>query len=149
MPRPCRYKRAHLVGGTLLAVLLCVIGGCTPQFWDGFARGMAGSQSASKRAQQASSPSADPRCPSDNSPMYFTGQVTTEFGKLLKLYRCPLGHEYWINVSGNSASPSAVHPCPICGQETYFTGETRTESGVLQKVYRCPVGHLSDLPPES
>lgn len=38
----------------------------------------------------------DVTCPIDNSSMYFTGETRVEMGKLLKKYRCPMGHTAWI-----------------------------------------------------
>lgn len=37
-------------------------------------------------------------CPVDNSSAYFTGQtqIDTATGKLLKLYKCPRGHTFWV-----------------------------------------------------
>ncbi len=36
-------------------------------------------------------------CPIDNSNAHFTGttKVDSATGKLLKLYKCPRGHEFW------------------------------------------------------
>jgi hypothetical protein len=37
-------------------------------------------------------------CPIDGSSSYFTGTVMTDSatGKLLKLYHCPRGHNFWV-----------------------------------------------------
>lgn len=36
------------------------------------------------------------RCPEDGMAMYFTGETKVASGGwLLKLYRCPQGHEFW------------------------------------------------------
>ena len=35
-------------------------------------------------------------CPIDNMNMIFTGQTTTEMGKMLFQYRCPVGHTAWV-----------------------------------------------------
>jgi predicted RNA-binding Zn-ribbon protein involved in translation (DUF1610 family) len=91
--------------------------------------------------------------------MYFTGQTKTEWGKLLKLYQCPSGHKYWLNLqqdqynndnsnssgSNNNQNNNAFAQlkCPICGSTVYFTGKTITEYGHLLKIYRCPSGHES------
>ena len=36
-------------------------------------------------------------CPIDGTSAYFTGQsrVDTATGKLLKMYHCPRGHDFW------------------------------------------------------
>ena len=35
------------------------------------------------------------KCPICGMNMYFTGNTKVEFGKLLKEYKCPVGHIYW------------------------------------------------------
>ena len=35
-------------------------------------------------------------CQYDNLQLYFTGQTKVEWGKIVKLYKCPAGHAYWI-----------------------------------------------------
>lgn len=35
-------------------------------------------------------------CSIDNTSLTFTGKTKSEFGKLLKEYRCVRGHTYWI-----------------------------------------------------
>lgn len=35
-------------------------------------------------------------CQYDDMQLVWTGQVKTEWGKLVKLYKCPAGHAYWI-----------------------------------------------------
>jgi hypothetical protein len=44
----------------------------------------------------ASAVYASVTCPIDNMSMYFTGNTTTEMGKLLKEYKCPNGHTNWV-----------------------------------------------------
>jgi len=129
----------------LLAVAVVVVmSGCNRAFWDGVARGMA---SPPTQAPATPAAAAGHTCPSCRSSMYFTGQTTVEWGKLLKLYQCPVGHSYWYPSTGAAAAPrsvtSAGDTCPICGMGVYFTGQTRVEWGKLQKIYRCPVGHES------
>ena len=100
------------------------------------------------------------KCPRDGMSMYFTGRTQIEWGKLLKVYRCPSGHEYLLNSEqsssslGNSSQGSSTYGnslgssstqsrCPICNSSVYFTGETDISSGRLLKIYKCPVGHRS------
>lgn len=41
--------------------------------------------------------SSTPKCPIDNSSMYFTGATRIDSGKLLKQYRCLLNdHTVWV-----------------------------------------------------
>jgi hypothetical protein len=40
--------------------------------------------------------SDSPSCQYDGSSMYFTGKTKTEWGKLLKEYKCPTGHIVWM-----------------------------------------------------
>ena len=87
-------------------------------------------------------------CPSCSMGMYFTGKTKVEWGKLLKLYRCSAGHEYWVTGDSSSIGSSrqsriSSPTCPVCGMGTYWTGETRTEWGRLQKIYKCSAGHKS------
>jgi hypothetical protein len=37
-----------------------------------------------------------PKCQYDNMNLIFTGETKTDWGKLLKKYQCPSGHEYWL-----------------------------------------------------
>ena len=101
-------------------------------------------------------------CPSCGSRMFFTGQTDLEWGKLIRLYRCPAGHEYWVTSEqesrdersqrsyglGQTERQDQSRPgttgqasCPICGASMYFTGRTKLEFGRLLKIYRCPAGH--------
>lgn len=96
-------------------------------------------------------------CPSCSMTMFWTGETTTEWGKMFKLYKCPAGHMYWIpwdqienefsprrRNDGNDSELNQVTPkCPVCGMDAYWTGKTRTEWGKLQKIYKCPAGHYS------
>ena len=84
-------------------------------------------------------------CPSCGMSMIWTGNTTTEWGKILQEYRCPAGHEYWYPMSsGGMGGTRNVGPeCPVCGMSAIWTGETYVEWGKLMKVYRCPAGHLS------
>ncbi len=139
-----------------LLLLICVGGlfvfstlGCSAQFWNAMAQGAAASSSTGAQGTQQTSISPSTQllnshnCPSCNMSMYFTGTTQVEWGKLLKLYRCPVGHEYWYSDAPELMKPIVQDPCPICGAGTYFTGKTRVEWGKLQKIYRCPVGHES------
>ena len=36
------------------------------------------------------------KCQYDGFTMYFTGKTKTEWGKLLKEYKCPSGHTVWV-----------------------------------------------------
>jgi hypothetical protein len=86
---------------------------------------------------------ADEICPSCSMSMFWTGETKTEWGKILKLYKCPAGHAYWIPMQ-SAQSPNTYAPsCPICGMSVYWTGETRVEWGKMQKIYQCPAGHRS------
>lgn len=35
-------------------------------------------------------------CPLCNASMIWTGQTQFEYGKMLKQYRCPAGHTFWM-----------------------------------------------------
>lgn len=101
-------------------------------------------------------------CPSCGMSMIWTGQSGTEWGKLVKLYRCPAGHQYWITSeqeqedrerrfgfsygydSNKDFSQSYSYgqvKCPLCGSSMIWTGRTKSEWGRLLKIYRCPAGH--------
>jgi predicted nucleic-acid-binding Zn-ribbon protein len=85
-------------------------------------------------------------CPSCGGLMYFTGQTKTEWGNLFKLYKCPVGHLWWIKQQTSSEGFwhfSNKLKCPVCGATVYFTGQTYIEWGKLFKVYKCPAGHRS------
>lgn len=96
----------------------------------------------------------DVECPSCSMTMYWTGKTKTGWGKMVKLYKCPAQHAYWIpweakkrkNYLDNGSTyqtPKFNPSCPVCGMDAYWTGKTRTEWGKLQKIYKCPVEHLS------
>jgi hypothetical protein len=38
----------------------------------------------------------DITCPIDNMSMLWTGKTTFEMGKMLQLYKCPMGHTTWV-----------------------------------------------------
>jgi Zn-finger nucleic acid-binding protein len=105
-------------------------------------------------------------CPACGGNLYWTGETKTEWGKILKLERCPAGHQYWVttqqeaqdNQRGNSGGFGSGHfgndndepnnsytsgtvTCPLCGGSMYFTGRTKIEWGRMLKIYRCPAGH--------
>jgi hypothetical protein len=40
--------------------------------------------------------SLGPTCQYDNTSLYFTGNTKVEWGKLVKEYKCPVGHTYWL-----------------------------------------------------
>ena len=88
---------------------------------------------------------ANHACPSCGMSMIWTGNTATEWGKILKEYQCPAGHEYWypMSLGGSSGMKSMGPECPICGMSVIWTGETYTEWGRMMKVYRCPAGHIS------
>jgi len=88
--------------------------------------------------------------------MYFTGQTKMDWGKLLQLHRCPMGHQYWVtSEQSRSYNPPSYTPptystpsynygsvkCPLDGMIMYFTGRMNG----LTKVYRCPSGHEADV----
>ena len=37
-----------------------------------------------------------PKCQCDNNVLTWTGKTKSEWGKLAKEYRCPIGHIYWL-----------------------------------------------------
>lgn len=37
-----------------------------------------------------------PQCPLCNGSMMWTGKTQFEYGKMLKQYRCPAGHIFWM-----------------------------------------------------
>ena len=133
---------AHIFLCCVLIAVLAGMSGCSSQFWNAMAQGAAASSQAGSQGVQQTSISPSPvapsghNCPSCNMGMYFTGTTQVEWGKLMKLYRCPAGHEYWYNDSPELVKPVVQDPCPICGLGTYFTGSTRVEWGKLQKIYR-------------
>jgi len=154
----CRYPNTRRFRSRQLNLLLLICAGgffvfstsgCSAKFWNAMAQGAAASSQAGTQGSQQTSIAPSPQllnghsCPSCNMNMYFTGTTQVEWGKLMKLYRCPVGHEYWYNDAPEPIQPIVQDPCPICGAATYFTGKTRVEWGKLQKIYRCPVGHES------
>ena len=145
-----RYWIVRLVPASFLALVIGgSVCGCSAEFWNAMAQGAANaSQAGTGRGQQSTISSAPVttlghNCPSCNMSMYFTGTTQVEWGKLMNLYRCPVGHEYWYNDAPDLVMPIVQDPCPICGAGTYFTGKTRVEWGKLQKIYKCPAGHES------
>jgi len=86
--------------------------------------------------------------------MIWTGQSKIEWGGIVKLYKCPFGHQYWIttqqeqednfnkwNNKGNKSNEQSYSSpfisygvqCPICRGSMYFTGRTKIEWGKLLK----------------
>jgi hypothetical protein len=104
-------------------------------------------------------------CPSCGGNLLWIGQTKFEWGKMLKLCKCPAGHYYWVTTdqerqdnqrrfnsyggnafdndsnSSSNRSYSGTVRCPICNGSMYFTGRTELEWGRLLKIYRCPSGH--------
>ena len=39
---------------------------------------------------------AEPKCPVDDNSGYFTGTTRSVSGVLMKEYKCPQGHIYWV-----------------------------------------------------
>lgn len=129
-----RTPHWRLVIILVAAIMFCGLAGCYATF---------GNRMASSSASGAALGAIGHSCPSCNMSMYFTGGTQVEWGKLMKQYRCPVGHVYWYNDTPAQVQPIVQDPCPICGLATYFTGKTRVEWGKLQRIYACPVGHQS------
>ena len=121
---------------TWLALNICT--GCSPAFWQGVSQGL---QDGNATESNQSGISTGQTCPSCGMRMYFTGETRTEWGKLLQMYKCPAGHDYWFTSSTRSTQSITRDPCPICGMGMHFTGQTKIEWGRLLKIYECPAGH--------
>jgi len=129
-----------------LLIFILLLSGCTPYFWEGFAEGYQAAKQNKPAAKASKDSYGDHKCPSCGMSMYFTGESKSEWGKLLYLYECPVGHTWWFPAQQTQTSTYAKNPCPICGMEIIFTGETYTEWGKLFAIYECPAGHRSVKP---
>jgi hypothetical protein len=77
-------------------------------------------------------------CPSCSMSMFFTGETKVDWGKVLKLYECPVGHSYWIP-SGSSPGLDTIGPkCPICGMGVTSQEKQELNGGNYKKYIDAP-----------
>jgi len=76
--------------------------------------------------------------------MTWTGKTNLDFGKMLKSYKCLLGHEFYFtdkpSPAQSQSDSSSVH-CPICDGNMSWTGDTDNSTGKMVKIYKCLMGH--------
>jgi endogenous inhibitor of DNA gyrase (YacG/DUF329 family) len=81
-----------------------------------------------------------PNCGQASTP---TDSTKTQWAKVYRLFRCPVGHQEWAVAFETRRVNQVVvsDPCPSCGSQLTWTGESNGAGEGQVRVMRCESGH--------